>query len=208
MIRILIIDDVVLFTDMMKYTLEQEKDFEVVGVDVDAKNSLSLCKELNPDVVLMDVCTFNNSDGIYYGGLIKKELPNVKIIAMTSVPELSFVAGAKDNRFDGFIYKNVGKDTLISAIRNVVDDYQIFPNSKSNTLPETPISSLTAKEKEILTLFCKRFGRNEVADMLDISISTVRNYVCSILSKTGYDNIRTLAMYCIANHYIMVNLDK
>lgn len=208
MIKILIIDDVALFTDMMKCTLEQEKDFKVIGTDIDAKNALKLCKELSPDVVLMDICTFNNSDGIYYGGLIKAEMPNIKLIAMTSVPELNFITNAKNNKFDGFIYKNVNKDTLVNVIRSVMSNYQFFPNPDSNMLPNTPLSVLTAKEKEILTLYCKGLDRNEVASNLKISISTVRNYTCSILNKTGYDNIRTLAMYCIANHYIIVNLEN
>lgn len=207
MTKILIVDDVKLFVDMMKYTLEQE-GFEVVGTETDAKKAISVCRTLKPDVVLMDVCTENNNDGIYYGGIIKSEMPNIKIIAMTSIPELSFINKAKENKFDGFIYKNVNKDILIGVIKNVVSNYQTYPNSEANEIPSTPISTLTAKEKEVLTLFCKGMDRNEIADSLGISISTVRNYVCAILSKTNFDNIRTLAMYCISNHYIIVNLDN
>lgn len=207
MTKIIIVDDVKLFSDMMKYTLEQE-GFEVVATETSAQKAVSVCKELKPDVVLMDVCTENNDDGIYYGGIIKEELPNTKIIAMTSIPELDFINKAKENKFDGFVYKNVSKDILISVIKNVINNYQIYPNAESSDIPVTPISALTAKEKEVLTLFCKGMDRNEVADTLDISISTVRNYVCSILNKTNFDNIRTLAMYCISNHYIIVNLDN
>lgn len=207
MTKLLIVDDVKLFSDMMKFTFEKE-GFDVIATESDAKQAVSLCQTLKPDVVLMDVCTENNNDGIYYGGIIKSEMPSIKVIAMTSIPELSFVNKAKENNFDGFIYKNVSKDILISVIKNVVNNYQIYPNSESADIPTTPISVLTVKEKEVLTLFCKGMDRNEVADTLGISISTVRNYICSILNKTNFDNIRTLAMYCIANHYILVNLDN
>lgn len=90
MINVIVIDDHIMLRDMICDTLSREKDFKVIGTASDAKDAVSLCDELNPDMVLMDICTENNSSGIAYGKKIKEKYPKIKVIAMTGVLDIYF----------------------------------------------------------------------------------------------------------------------
>ena len=81
--NIIVIDDHQMLRDMISETLNSQDDLNVVATAGNAKDSLELCKKLNPDLVLMDVCTENNSNGIAYSKLLKKQFPNVKVIIIT-----------------------------------------------------------------------------------------------------------------------------
>ena len=120
MYHIIVIDDHQLLRDMISDTLNSQSDFQVVDTSGDAKESLELCQEHHLDLVLMDICTENNSSGIIYGGKIKEQFPNIKVILMTGVPEINFVNKSKENNIDGFIYKNISKENLINTIEHVL----------------------------------------------------------------------------------------
>lgn len=74
MYNIIVIDDHQMLRDMISETLSAQDDLNVVATSGNAKDSLELCKKLNPDLVLMDVCTENNSNGIAYSKLLKKTI--------------------------------------------------------------------------------------------------------------------------------------
>ena len=78
--NIIIIDDQTILKDMLCEILNNENEFNIISSASDAKKSIELCEKLNPDLVIMDVCTENNSDGIYYGGIIKERFPHIKVI--------------------------------------------------------------------------------------------------------------------------------
>lgn len=208
MIKIIIVDDHKMLRDMISDQLSLEKDFEVVATESDAKNSVDLCKTLSPDLVLMDVCTENNSNGISYAGVIKKEFPNIKVIIMTGVLDINFIKEARKSGVDSFIYKNISKDSLINTVKNTLDGYSIYPDTKSNKNTEKNIlSDLTDKELEVLTLYCKLLDRDKVADTLKISSRTLKSHIASIYQKTGFDNLAKLAIYCVSNSFIVPNLE-
>ena len=79
MLKIIVIDDHILLRDMIVDTLNNEKDFNVVGISNDAKDAPELCAKSNPDVLLMDICTANNSNGIAFAKIVKKNHPNISV---------------------------------------------------------------------------------------------------------------------------------
>ena len=129
--------------DMISETLNSQDDLNVAATAGNAKDSLELCKKSNPDLVLMDVCTENNSNGIAYSKLLKKQFPNVKFIIMTGVLDLNFINDAKEAGIDSFIYKNISKDSLIMTIKNTLDGYSMYPNDKNNLSKDNILSNLT-----------------------------------------------------------------
>ena len=156
----------------------------------------------------MDVCTENNSNGISYAGLIKEKFPTIKIVIMTGVLDINFVNQAKNVKVDSFIYKSISKDSLISVLKNTLDGYSMYPDTASPINAERNIlSSLTDKELEILTLYCKLLSRSEVAEKIGISERTLKNYISSIYEKTGYNDLAKLAIYCVGNSLIVPNLE-
>lgn len=208
MIRIVVIDDHILLRDMIVDTLNSESDFNVVGVSDDAKNSIELCEKLNPDILIMDVCTANNSNGVSYAKLVKENYPDIKIIIMTGILDINFINESKNAGAESFIYKSISKDSLIATVRNTANGYSMYPNSNSDKNAENNIlSKLTNKEIQILTLYCKLLDKDEVAESLSISPRTLRSHIYSIYEKTGFNNLNKLAIYCVSNGLIVTNLE-
>lgn len=162
-----------------------------------------------PDIVLMDICTENNSSGITYCGKLKEKYPDIKVIIMTGMPDVNFIRMARENNADSFIYKNISKDSLISVIKNTLEGYSMYPDVKSHKdLKKSEfLSELTEKELEVLTLYCKFLDRQEVADYLNISMSTLKSHITTILQKTNYDSFSKLAIYCVSNGFIVTNIE-
>lgn len=209
MFKIIVIDDHILLRDMIVDTLNAEDDLEVVGLSDDAKDALDLCKKLCPDVLLMDICTANNSNGIFFAKTIKENFSNIRIIIMTGVLDVNFVNEAKEAGIESFIYKSISKDSLISTVKNTANGYSIYPNSiYKNNFHNSFLSKLTDKEMQILKLYCKLLDKDEIAETLAISPRTLKSHIHSIYEKTGFNNLSKLAIYCVSNGLIVSNLDQ
>lgn len=209
MSKIIIIEDQTMLLDMIKTTIESETGLDVLASDSNAQNVVSLCKKYKPDLVLMDVCTENNSSGILNCGKLKEVYPEIKVIIMTGMPDINFIKLARENNADSFIYKNISKDSLISVIKNTLDGYSMYPDIKSHKdlKKSSFLDELTDRELEVLTYYCKLLDRQEVADYLNISMSTLKSHISVILQKTGYDSLSKLAIYCVSNGFIVTNLN-
>lgn len=207
MYNIIVIDDHKMLREMLSETLNA-RGFNVIASSGNAKDSVSLCEKFKPDLILMDICTENNSSGLAYSKIIKDNFPSVKIILMTGVPDLTFIDKAKANNVDSFIYKNISSDSLISTIQNTIDGYSLYPNAnnpKAN-IPDV-LKNLTDTELNVLTEYCKTLDRDEVVKKLGISVRTLKSHVSSIYEKTGYNNLAKLAIYCVGNGLIVPNLE-
>ena len=207
MYNIIVIDDHKMLREMISETLST-RGFNVITSSGDAKDSVSLCEKFKPDLILMDICTENNSSGLAYSKIIKENFPSVKIILMTGVPDLTFIDKAKANNVDSFIYKNISSDSLISTIQNTIDGYSLYPNAnnpKAN-IPDI-LKNLTDTELNVLTEYCKTLDRDEVIKKLGISVRTLKSHISSIYEKTGYNNLAKLAIYCVSNGLIVPNLE-
>ena len=207
MYNIIVIDDHKMLKEMISETLNA-KGFNVVASSGDAKDSIALCEKYKPDLILMDICTENNSSGLAYSKIIKENFPGVKIILMTGVPDLTFIDKAKANNVDSFIYKNISSDSLITTVQNTIDGYSLYPNAnnpKAN-IPDI-LKNLTDTELNVLTEYCKALDRDEVVKKLGISVRTLKSHISSIYEKTGYNNLAKLAIYCVGNGLIVPNLE-
>ena len=207
MYNIIVIDDHKILREMISETLNA-RGFKVTASSGNAKASVSLCEKFKPDLILMDICTENNSSGLAYSKIIKENFPSVKIILMTGVPDLTFIDKAKANNVDSFIYKNISSDSLISTIQNTIDGYSLYPNTnnpKAN-IPDI-LKNLTDTELNVLTEYCKTLDRDEVVKKLGISVRTLKSHISSIYEKTGYNNLAKLAIYCVGNGLIVPNLE-
>lgn len=200
-VRILIIEDQTILLESLAEILSMQENFLIVGKSVDSAEALSLCQALNPDIVLMDICNEEGNTGITECLRIKEQLPSIKVILMTGMPDQSFVTEAKKAGADSFVYKNVGKEELINTINNTYRDYTSFPEDKEGNNRDQ--LDLTEREEDILRLVCQGLNRKEIADALFLSENTIRNNINRILMKTNYDSIAQLAIFAVSKGYIV-----
>jgi DNA-binding NarL/FixJ family response regulator len=203
MIKILIVEDQTMLRESLEHVIGGQSDMEVTGSTDDAANAPELCRQLQPDLVLMDVVTKNNSSGITYAAQIRREFPDIKIVIMTALPEITFAEEARKAGAHSFIDKNMGNDHLFHVIRNTMKGYSIY-SGPQDRLPFT--ARFTEKEIAVIRFVCQGMTRDEMAQKLDISESMVKQHITSILNKTGFDSISKFAIYAVGEGLIVPEL--
>jgi DNA-binding NarL/FixJ family response regulator len=200
MIKIIIVEDQAMLRESLEHVIGEQNDMEVAGSTDDATNATELCRQLQPDLVLMDVVTKNNSSGITYTARIRAEFPNIKIVIMTALPEITFAEEARKAGAHSFMDKNMGNDHLFHVIRNTMKGYSIY-SVPSDRLPFT--ARFTEKEIAVIRLVCQGMARNEMAQKLGVSESMIKQHITSILDKTGFDSISKFAIYAVSEGLIV-----
>lgn len=204
MIRVLIVEDQALLRESLAKTIDAEPDMETVSQIADAADALEEARLTQPNLILMDVCTENESSGLAAASTLKQQLPHIKIIVLTGMPELTFVAQAQEAQAESFLYKNVGTEELLGVMRSTMEGYSTYPQQ----IPSSHDGSLqfTELETKILQLVCAAKSRKEIAAELFISEGTVKRHISEILAKTGYDNVLRLAVNLVSEGYIVPGL--
>ena len=201
--KILIIDDHVLFREGLISLVAHQPDMSVVGEGGTVREAIELSRTLQPNMILMDF-SLPDGTGLDAAEVILKEQPDMRIIFLTihDDDERLFAAirlGAK-----GFLMKNIPVVRLLAALRGVQRGEAALSREMTARLmdafaqidapaapqPETPFSELTARELEVLRVLATDTTNHEIADRLFISENTVRNHVHNILEKLGISNRR------------------
>lgn len=200
-IKVLLVEDQDLLLDGMSLSLEVSGEIEIVGKFKDIADYFDIENRKNIDVILTDVCCANNHNSIDYIKEIKQDNPDIKIILMTSVMEISFIDRAKQTGADSFVYKTIPTKELITIIRNVMNGYVTFPISKREEI--SFLKNLTDNELNIVRLYCQGNNRKEIAQKLSFSESTIKNSITLILEKTGFSSMSKFAIWLMQNGYIV-----
>lgn len=169
--------------------------------------ALALCKEYNPDIVLMDI-RMPLKNGVDATLEIKKYTPNIKIIILTTFNDNDYIFDSLKNGASGYLLKDASPEEIISAVKSVYKgNMLIHPevalklssvlNSKTEILSEKTIidlSNLTGREKEVAFLVAQGLSNKEICAKLFLSEGTVKNYVSKILDKLNLENRTELAI--------------
>ena len=201
MIKIVIVEDQTMLRDSLAQTIDAQTDMEVVASLADAAFALDEVEKTGATCALLDVCTENDSSGIVAARRIKESHPEVRVVIMTGMPDITFVEQARDAGVDSFVYKNVGISELLSVMRSTDSGYSTFPKAPDSVFSGS--AALTDEEIQILRLVCEAKSRKEIASELYMSEGTVKRRIGEILAKTGYDNILRLAVHAVAEGSIV-----
>ena len=200
MMKILIVEDQTLLRDALEHMINAQADMEVIGVTSDASKALELCRELKPDLALMDVVTESDNNGITWAGKIRSALPDIKIVIMTSLPEITFIDEARKAGVHSYFYKFAGNEHLFYVIRSTMKGIGIYPGPDE----ASPFAAqFTEREIAVIRLVCQGKTRSEMIKELDISESTIKPIITSILDKTGFDSIMKFAIYAVGRGLIV-----
>lgn len=206
MIKVLIVDDHALFRKGIKGSLEGHEEFRIIGEARDGLESLQKARQLNPDIILMDL-NMPRLGGLAAIRELQKELPSIKILVLTvSEKEADLFAAVKAGA-SGYMLKDVEPRKLIEAIELVSQGEAAFSPSLAHKIldefsggtavareaPEE--TSLTAREKEIIDLVAAGKSNREIAESLFISENTVKTHLKNTLEKLHMHNRAQAAAY-------------
>jgi DNA-binding NarL/FixJ family response regulator len=209
-VRILIADDHEVVRQGLRTFLELDPELEVVGEAADGREAVRLAQRLRPDVVLMDLL-MPELDGIAATQLIRQQLPDTEVVALTSVLEDAAVVGAVRAGAIGYLLKDTRAQELRQAIKAAAaGQVQLSPKAAARLMrevvaPERP-EALSERETEVLRLLARGLANKEIARELSIAEKTVKTHVSSILGKLGVQSRTQAALY--AGRIGLVPLDQ
>ncbi len=192
-LRVLIADDHPLFRDGMRGLLSTRPDIQVVGEATTGEEAVNLARELEPDVILMDI-KMPGLSGIEATRRVLASNPRVRILVVTMFEDDATVFTAMRAGARGYVLKDDDKDDVLGAIRAVGRGGAVFGPSVAARLADffatgrpavsrEAFPALTDREREMLHLMAKGASNTEIARLLSLSSKTVANYVSNILHK-------------------------
>jgi len=198
-IHVLIVDDHSVVRRGLRMFLEDDPELAIVGEARDGADAVAQAQALKPDVVLMDLL-MPVMDGIAATGIIRRELPDTEVIALTSVLEDASVTGAVSAGAIGYLLKDTRSDELCRAIKAAAaGQVQLSPGAAARLLrevraPDSP-EALTPRETDVLRLLAEGKSNKQIAADLGVGENTVRTHVSSILAKLGVQSRTQAALY-------------
>ncbi len=187
-IRVLIADDHAVVRNGLRFFLLAYDNLAPIGEASSGEECVTLCGELKPDVVLMDLM-MPGIGGVAAIREIRQRYPDTQVIALTSFVDDRTVQAALKAGAISYLLKNVSAEDLVGAIQAArVGRATLAPEAtqalvQAITDPPSPGYDLTAREKEVLKLMIEGLNNHEIASRLVIGLSTVKFHVSSILSK-------------------------
>lgn len=207
-IRVMLVDDHAVVRSGLSAFLLAFDDFELVGEASSGERAVSLCQQVQPDVVLMDLM-MPGMDGAAATRLIREKFPEIQVIALTSFKEKELVEGALQAGAIGYLLKDVSADELANAIRAAAAGKPTLAPEAAQVLIQAARAptekfgfDLSEREREVLALMVEGLNNNQIAERLVISISTAKFHVSSILSKLGASSRTEAVSIALQNHLV------
>ena len=217
-IKIILVDDEVLFRKGISFLLTREKNIEVI---FEASNGIELMEFLKgdnpkPDIIIMDL-KMPLLNGIEATKIIRRDMPDIKIIALTSYDSKLFVANMVDVGAVSYVVKNTTPQDLFATINEVAEKGFYYSDYVMNIIQEDVITNkktkcsfdadfLTSRELEVLQLICKQKSTVEIGEKLFISPRTVEGHRNNLLLKTESKNIAGLVVFAIQHQLVSLDL--
>ena len=202
--RILIADDHAVYRMGLVALFETEPGFEVVGEADDGKSALDLAIKLKPDVILMDIM-MPGMDGIAATKAIHEQLPDARILILTTSTTSDDLAGARRNGAVGAITKSADNSRLLEAIRTVASGREFVSEEIERLIAEDPPApELSPRQAEILRCITKGLTTPEIARLLKIGPESVKVHVNALFNKIGAANRAEAVAIALRKHLLKI----
>ncbi len=208
-IRVIIADDHALVREGIRRLLELDPNIQVVTEVGDGQGAINMARRERPQIVLMDV-NMPGTDGLAATRVIKRELPEIKIIALTIYEDDEVVDMVKAG-VSAYVLKDVAGSELIDTIYKVMaGEVVIHPRVASRLVRElTKVERrqdqvrLTRREYDVLALLVKGNSNKDIAETMFISEKTVKNHLTSIFRKLGVKDRAQAAVYALKTNMVI-----
>ncbi|MGX8004963.1 response regulator transcription factor VraR [Staphylococcus hominis] len=206
-IKVLFVDDHEMVRIGISSYLSTQSDIEVVGEGSSGKEAIEKAHTLNPDLILMDLL-MNDMDGVEATTQIKKDLPHIKVVMLTSFIEDKEVYRALDAGVDSYILKTTSASDIAEAVRKTyrgesVLEPEVLVKMRNRMKKKAELyEMLTEREMEILLLIAKGYSNQEIASASRTTIKTVKTHVSNILSKLEVQDRTQAVIYAFQHNLI------
>ena len=184
---VLIVEDQDIPRALFEIFVNASEKFEHVLSITNASAALSVCRNSKIDIILMDVMTELEHSGLDAAQEIKEQFPDIRIVIVTSMPEYSWLARAREIGVDSFWYKDAQKDSILDVMERTMAGEHIYPD-------ETPLIRIgnatnhefTEREMDVLKELTTGDTNAEIARRLHVSVATVKSHIQHLMEKTGF----------------------
>lgn len=205
--KVMIVDDQFVSRQLFEMYLKSSANYELAYSLESALFADTFVLKNEIDLVLMDILMSDGSNGLVAAERIKKNRPDVKIIAVTSMPEVSWMKKAREIGIESFWYKEVSKDTILDVMDRTMKGESVYPDSTPKVMLGLAHSEeFTERELEVLRIMITGVSNATIARKLNISESTVKNHIHNMLEKTGCESRTELAIEARVSG-IVVNIE-
>ncbi len=210
--NLLIADDHQLFLEGLNMLVSRIGEIQLIRLAKNGREVLDICNEQSIDLILMDL-EMPQLGGIEATGIIKRDFPNIRIIAVTMLNDYNTIKKVLRSGMDGYVVKNLGMAELQKAIDTVMSGQIYLSPEISNILAlgvagrkpnHTYVPDLTRREKEIIKLIIEGLTNELIAEKLFLSPSTVSTHRKNVLSKLNLKNTAMLVKYCGDNPDVLI----
>lgn len=195
MVKVMIVEDQPMVRLAMEQYLASGKCYQTVASISNAAMAEAVCRKCGADLILMDICTEEDESGLAAAKKIKKALPWVKIVMITSMVEFGFLEKAKEAGADSFWYKDATPEELLAVMDRTMEGESVYPDTTPEVMVRTAKScEFTRAEIEVLRLVVEGKSYKRIAENLEISHETVKWHISNMLRKTNFDSKTKLAV--------------
>lgn len=193
--KVMIVEDDPMARQLLEIYINDSEKYNLIASIESAAMAEIYCMSQNIDLILMDVCTAMNANGLDAAEKIKKNYPDIKIIIITSMPEFSFLKKASNIGVDSFWYKGNNAKEIISVMDRTIAGEKIFPDNTPDLQIGNAINvEFTERELQVLKYVVAGETDATIAEKLNISLRTVKGYIQDMREKTGFKNRTELAV--------------
>ena len=208
-IRVLVVDDQAVVRSGLRAFLSIYDDLTLVGEANDGDRAVSLCGQLQPDVVLMDL-VMPHLNGAEATRTIRQHYPQIQVVALTSFHEDALIKQVLEAGAIGYLLKNVSADELAEAIcaahagrpTLAIEATQMLMRQARQSHLTQPGFDLTVREREVLVLIAEGLNNAAIAERLIIGRSTVKFHVSNVLSKLQVSSRMEAITYAITHKLV------
>ncbi|WP_409250713.1 response regulator [Bacillus sp. SCS-153A] len=210
MIKLMLVDDHAVLRDGLKTILESEDDINVVGEAISGSDALNKVKELDPDIILMDI-NMPGMNGVEVTKILKQQYPHIKVLMLTMHSHEEYFMAAIKEGADGYLLKDAPSEQVVEAVRTVFQGESVIHPSltrklltfhQQNQRQDKDDNSLTEREREVLGCLVEGLSNKEIGKRLYVSDKTVKIHVSNIFKKLNVKSRSQVVIYAVQNKLV------